>query len=54
MELNAVIITEEVPVGFGLSAKNLSKNAKLPDVEHHFGIKYGNLFYFMRQMKFKL
>lgn len=54
MELNAVIITEEVPVGSGLSAKNPSKNAKLPDVAHHFGIKYENLFYFMRQMKFKL
>jgi len=54
MELKAIIITEEVSVGSGLSTKNPSKNAKLPDVAKHFGVKCENLFYFMRQMNFKL
>jgi len=54
MELNATIITEETPVGSALSTKNPSKNAKLPDVAKHFGIRCEKLFYFMRQMKFTL
>lgn len=54
MDLNATIITEETPVGSGLSTKNPSRNAKLPDVAKNFGVKCKNLFYFMRQMNFKL
>lgn len=54
MDLNATIITEETPVGSGLSTKNPSRNAKLPDVAKNFGVKCENLFYFMRQMNFKL
>ena len=54
MDLNTTIITEETPVGSGLSTKNPSRNAKLPDVAKHFGVKCENLFYFMRQMNFKL
>ena len=38
----------------GGTSKNKSRNAKLPDVANHFGVKCENLFYFMRQMKFKL
>ena len=53
METGAIIITEESSAG-GLSVKNKSKNAKLPDVANHFGVRCENLFYFMRQMKFKL
>ena len=53
MEIGATIITGEISAG-GLSVKNKSKNAKIPDVANNFGIKYENLFYFMRQMKFKL
>ena len=54
MDTGATIITEEASAGTGLSAKNKSRNAKLPDVANHFGVKCENLFYFMRQMKFKL
>lgn len=54
MELKAIIITEEVSVGSGLSTKNPSKNAKLPDVANYFGVKCERLFYFMREMNFKL
>lgn len=54
MDIGATIITEESSVGTGLSAKNKSRNAKLPDVANHFGVKCENLFYFMRQMNFKL
>lgn len=54
MDTGATIITGEVSAGTGLSAKNKSKNAKLPDVANHFGVKCENLFYFMRQMEFKL
>ncbi|MBR3355085.1 MAG: DUF4411 family protein [Oscillospiraceae bacterium] len=53
MEIGATIITEETSAG-GLTVKNKSRNAKIPDVANHFGIKCENLFYFMRQMKFKL
>ena len=54
MELKATIISEETPVGSGLSARNPSRNAKIPDVANHFDIKCERLFYFMRQMNFKL
>lgn len=54
MELNAVIITEEVSAGSGLSVKAPSKNAKLPDVASHFGVECKRLFCFMREMNFKL
>lgn len=53
MDTGAVIITEETSAG-PISPKNKSRNAKLPDVAAHFGVKCANLFYFMRQMKFKL
>ena len=53
MDTEAIIITEETSAGT-LSAKNKSRNAKLPDVAAHFGINCENLFCFMRQMKFKL
>ena len=53
METGATIITEETPAGV-LTKTNKSRNAKIPDVASHFGIKCENLFYFMRQMKFKL
>lgn len=53
MNTGAVIITEETSAG-PISPKNKSRNAKLPDVAAHFGVKCENLFYFMRQMKFKL
>lgn len=54
MDTGAVIITVEQTAGTGLSAHNPSRNAKLPDVAAHFNIKCENLFYFMRQMNFKL
>ena len=53
METGATIITDEIPAG-GLSVKNKSRNAKIPDVANHFGVKCENLFYFMRKMEFKL
>ena len=54
MALNATIITEESTINIGLSTKNPSKNAKLPDVANYFGVKCERLFYFMREMNFKL
>ena len=54
MDTGATVITEEASAGTGLSTKNKSRNAKLPDVANHFGVKCENLFYFMRQMRFKL
>lgn len=54
MDIGATIITEEASAGPGLSINNKSKNAKIPDVANHFGIKCERLFYFMRQMNFTL
>ena len=54
MDTGATIITEEKTAGGGLNKNNPSRNAKLPDVAEHFGIKCETLFYFMRQMNFKL
>lgn len=54
MDTGATVITEEVTAGSGLSIKSPSRNAKLPDVAVHFGVRCENLFYFMRQMNFKL
>ena len=54
MEKDATIITAEEPAGSGLSANNAAKNAKIPDVAKHFGIKCETLFYFMRQTGIKL
>ena len=53
MEIGATIITGEITAG-KLTEKNKSKNAKIPDVANNFKIQYENLFYFMRQMNFKL
>lgn len=54
MDIDATIITEETAASPSLSKANKSKNAKIPDVANHFGIKCEKLFYFMRQMNFKL
>lgn len=54
MEIDATIITAEKSAGLGLSPQSPSRNAKLPDVANHFNIECNDLFYFMRQMKFKL
>jgi hypothetical protein len=47
------IITFEKPVP-GLSAKNPSKRPKIPDVAAGFDVQTRDLFYLMRQLKFRL
>ncbi len=53
MTMDATIITTEAKSG-PIDVRNPSKNAKIPDVAEYFGIRCENLFYFMRQMNFKL
>lgn len=53
MELGATVITTEGKSG-PISEKNPARNAKIPDVSAHFDVRCENLFYFMRQMRFKL
>ena len=53
MANEATIITTEKSSG-GLSSKSPSRNAKIPDVAAHFGVKCEDLFYFMREMRFNL
>lgn len=53
METGATIVTIEKKAG-SLSKKNPSKNAKIPDVAEYFGVKCKDLFYYMRQMGFRL
>lgn len=47
------IITFEQRAG-NLSIKNKSKKVKIPDVADYFNVNVQNLYYMMRQMKFKI
>jgi len=53
MTMDATIITTEKKSG-PIIEQSPARNAKIPDVAEHFGVRCENLFYFMRQMNFKL
>ena len=54
MAQEAIIITFEEALGGLPPAGQFTPNIKIPDVAKHFGVRCENLFYFMRQMGFKL
>lgn len=53
IERGATIITLEESAG-SLNKANPSKNPKIPDVARHFDVKCESLYYFLREMNFKL